>query len=226
MNSLIYSVVKLILFWARYAASALYSFIQSPTASGAFRFVTSNWKLLCLILCGVGLVADLAVYIFRWQPHKVWISFFRRIRDRRHGIIPVPYPGAGQEEIRMTYDPPEDDVYEVPEGAEPVDVESLQYMDSETETISIIPESPMKVEEKPERTFEKKQRHRWGTMRRTLSSLLSDKDEDTGRVRPAAVPPARDRREAYHAPYIPPQWRRPGQVGTSGGRKDQHQEEP
>jgi len=50
------------------------------------------------------------------------------------------------------------------------------------------------------------------------SFLNNDEDELNLRYKPA--PPAVDKREAYGQPYYPPQWQRPGDVGTSVNRED------
>ena len=35
-----------------------------------------------LLLCGAGLMIDLVVYLFRWQPFRVWFRFLHRLKKK------------------------------------------------------------------------------------------------------------------------------------------------
>lgn len=213
MNSLINSVISFILFWVRYAANGLYTALSSPESGGLMEWIAANWKVLAICMCAAGLVVDGIVYMLRWQPHRVWISFFRRLRDHRRGVKPVSLYET-QEQVRMGYVPPEDDVYEVEEGVEAKPLEELQYMDFTTDgywgdemsgQVEKDEEMPADVTERRRRSqnLPKKNRKR-------LLTLLTDEDDRVPRIRYEAPMQAGDKREAFHEPYIPPQWKEPG----------------
>ena len=46
--------------------------------------------------------------------------------------------------------------------------------------------------------------------RKRLLTLLTDEDDRVPRIRYEAPMQAGDKREAFHEPYIPPQWKEPG----------------
>ena len=83
MNGYLTSALSALLSWVRGLAAAVWQMVTGEDAGTLLQFVTGHWKGILLVLCAAGLLADLLVYLFRWQPYKVWISFVRRLRDRR-----------------------------------------------------------------------------------------------------------------------------------------------
>ncbi len=83
MNGYLTSSLSALLSWVKGLASAVWQMVTGEDAGTFLRFVTEHWKGILVILCAAGLAADFLVYLFRWQPYKVWISFIRRLRDRR-----------------------------------------------------------------------------------------------------------------------------------------------
>ena len=79
MGSFANSLFKIMLGWLQTAVSAVWSAFTSENGSSVFNWIGKHWILLAGILCAVGLVTDLCVYIFRWKPYKVWKSFFSKI---------------------------------------------------------------------------------------------------------------------------------------------------
>ena len=55
--------------------------VKTEDGSSVFNWIGRHWILLAGILCVIGLVTDLCVYIFRWKPYKVWKSFFTGSRN-------------------------------------------------------------------------------------------------------------------------------------------------
>ena len=78
MGSFANSLFKIMLGWLQTAVSAVWSAFTSENGSSVFNWIGKHWILLAGILCAVGLVTDLCVYIFRWKPYKVWKSFFSK----------------------------------------------------------------------------------------------------------------------------------------------------
>ena len=46
------------------------------------KWIGQHWIVLAAILCIIGLVVDLSVYIIRWKPFRVWRSFFNKTEVR------------------------------------------------------------------------------------------------------------------------------------------------
>lgn len=76
MGSFANSLFKIMLGWLQTAVSAVWSAFTSENGNSVFNWIGRHWILLAGILCVIGLVTDLCVYIFRWKPYKVWKSFF------------------------------------------------------------------------------------------------------------------------------------------------------
>ena len=81
MGSFANSLFKVMLGWLQTAVSAVWSAFTSENGSSVFNWIGRHWILLAGILCVIGLVTDLCVYIFRWKPYKVWKSFFTGSRN-------------------------------------------------------------------------------------------------------------------------------------------------
>lgn len=64
--------------WVQTAASGLWGLITNADAGGGLRWLLDNWLLLVILLCVGGVVIDFIVYLFRWQPYRVWARFLRR----------------------------------------------------------------------------------------------------------------------------------------------------
>ena len=220
VNSLINSVISLILFWVRYAVNGLYTVLTSPTSGGVFEWIAEHWKVLALILCALGLAVDVIVYLIRWQPYRVWVSFFRRLSDRRRGVRPVNVQEPVDSGVRLAYVPPEDDVYEVEEGVEARPLEELQYMDYTTDGYwgTEIPEQTEEnVEQEVQEVSERRRRSQMPPKKnriRLKALLTGETDDQAPRMKYKAPLQAGDKREAFHDPYIPPQWKEPGVNNT------------
>lgn len=81
MGSFANSLFKIMLGWLQAAVSAVWSAFTSENGSSLFNWIGRHWILVAGILCAIGLVTDLCVYIFRWKPYKVWKSFFTGNKD-------------------------------------------------------------------------------------------------------------------------------------------------
>ena len=76
-------ILGLLLGWVRGLAASLWGAVTGGTAGALLGWLSANWLPLTVLLCLFGLLADLLVYLLRWQPYKVIQSFFRRQRQRR-----------------------------------------------------------------------------------------------------------------------------------------------
>ena len=82
MTGYLTSVLTMALSWVRGVASSIWRLVGGEGEGGFLDFLAAHWKGLLLGLCIAGLLCDLAVYLLRWRPDKVWVSFFRRLRRR------------------------------------------------------------------------------------------------------------------------------------------------
>lgn len=80
MGSFANTLFSLLLGWAQTLIAALWSTFTSGKAGGFLTWVGEHWIPLAVGLCLAGGLIDLIVYLVRWQPIRVWKSFFRRIR--------------------------------------------------------------------------------------------------------------------------------------------------
>lgn len=99
MGSFANLLFTLMLGWIQPAISTIWSAFTNPGGGSFLQWLGDHWILLVVILCVIGVVADLGVYIFRWKPQLVWKSFFSRLRKRRDG---------GEEPEEPTEDPDEE----------------------------------------------------------------------------------------------------------------------
>lgn len=189
MGNFANSAIRLMLGWARSAASWLWQLIESPEGNTLFDWLGSHWVLLAVLVCVLGIVIDLIVYFFRWRPDLVWRSYFRRRAERK--LVREAQPETEDEDYDMTED----------------------------ERLPLIPRDPHEqTQPQSSSTLEPEQaheRHRRSERRRenraveTLKRLIQDDDPDN--VKPyQPQTPAGSKSDAFHEPYYPPQWKRPG----------------
>ena len=82
MGSLFNTVFTMLLGWVRTVSASIWRGLTRPDG-GSMGWLGENWQFLALALCALGLALDLAVYLIRWQPYRVWRRFFRELRGRK-----------------------------------------------------------------------------------------------------------------------------------------------
>ena len=85
MGSFANTVFSILLGWLQGLISIIWSALTDKGGESFFQFIGDNWIKITLILCAVGLIADFAVYFFRWAPYKVWRTFWRHLKGRKDG---------------------------------------------------------------------------------------------------------------------------------------------
>ena len=95
MGSFANSVFSILLGWVRGAVSWLWNAATSQESSTFMQWIANNWLTLAVILCAAGVVIDFVVHMFRWQPYKVWASFFRRMFGKKERVEETPRSGSG-----------------------------------------------------------------------------------------------------------------------------------
>ena len=68
--------------WIQSTCSAVWQAFTAPAPQPALMWLQKHWMAAALVLCVLGVLADLIVYLFRWHPLDVWRSFFIRLRER------------------------------------------------------------------------------------------------------------------------------------------------
>ena len=92
MGSFANSLFTLMLGWLQSVFSLMWKSISANHESSLVLWLSNHWMLLAVLICLIGEIADLIIYLFRWRPLQVWQSFFRRIRNRKadQEIDPAP----------------------------------------------------------------------------------------------------------------------------------------
>ena len=83
MGTLTSSLFRVTMGWIRTLIQEIWTTVSQTNHETLISWIGGHWKMLALILCIIGLAADLAVYLFRWQPYRVWRSSFRRRKLRK-----------------------------------------------------------------------------------------------------------------------------------------------
>lgn len=215
--------------WTRMMTYSVWSAFSQEQGTGLFGWIGEHWILLAAVLCGIGLAADLIVYLIRWRPYRVWTSFFRKILHGRKqgteealpeesGSSEAPeYSSAFQEE---TFSDPE--IRQEPAADGPADAAERfsGRIRSEADTLpeNTVPDSLQNspysgtryrtydedsdaVSEMTSR-FEQaiRPRRRGGRVAR----LFRDEEEKTEYTAPQELI---DKREAYRKPVYPRNWK-------------------
>ena len=97
MGSFANTLFRIMLSWLQGIASALWSAFTSEKGGSFLEWIGNHWIPIAIILCCIGLAADLSVYIVRWKPFRVWRSFFNR-RKQRDTLSSVSPESDGKEE--------------------------------------------------------------------------------------------------------------------------------
>ena len=111
MGSFANTVFRIMLSWLQGAVSAVWSAFTSEKGGSFLEWIGNNWIPIALVLCLIGLVADLGIYIVRWKPFRVWKSFFTRRKQRN--------------DIQMEESLPVQKENDIPQSAEEVSVPAV-----------------------------------------------------------------------------------------------------
>lgn len=91
MGSLANSIFRLMLGWIQGIAAALWSAFTSEKGGSVFAWFGKHWIPIAIVLCLIGLVSDLCVYLVRWKPFRRWFGFLRheKVEEKEVRIRPV-----------------------------------------------------------------------------------------------------------------------------------------
>lgn len=226
--------IKLMIGWLETAVSQVWHFFTRPDEGGMLAWIGQHWLVLLIILCVIGVLTDLIVYLFRWKPVEVWKSWLRRIRRQRRMPRPAPkeyetYEEYGEDEDLMpaeqgpyfarnrrrtapadgmtaeeSFRPAGDaDGYEPEDGGPEIPPYAADERNGEyADALRYSARDGSTTERNLEKMIQPRRR------RIRVSELFSDGDDRNVHYEPPQ--PVIDRKEAYHAPVYPRNWRDPG----------------
>ncbi len=64
--------------WVRGIVSGIWSSFNPGSGGNFFSWLIDHWFVVLIVICVIGAAADLIVYLFRWQPYRVWKRLFHR----------------------------------------------------------------------------------------------------------------------------------------------------
>lgn len=78
MGNFASTLFSVLLGWVQSIIAWLWKVIGADGADGLMGWMVDHWLALTIVLCVIGLSVDLVVYIFRWQPYRVWRNYWKR----------------------------------------------------------------------------------------------------------------------------------------------------
>ena len=216
MGSFANALFSVLLGWLQTFVSLLWSAFTSKDGNSVLTFIGNNWIKIGIILCLIGLIADFAVYLIRWEPYKVWRTFWKKLKGRKAADSSIG------EETSFTEDGdfPESGI---PPAArpgrffqEPDDEEELYRWRAagkhfaEKETVPDIPEDEIQEPENTFFPFPQGTRREQNRRRRVRFGGFLGESEGEEPFRYIAPRPIIDQKNAYNAPVYPERWKESG----------------
>lgn len=231
MGSFANTVFSILLGWLQGLVAMIWTALTSKGGDSFLQFIAHNWIYIVVLLCAIGLIADFVVYLFRWEPYKVWRTSWNRLKKRKNGDTAEadePAEPAAEETYQADGgEAPEEERYEgtYEEESEPLPEEKddlYRWRAREPEEAEpVIPAEVTKAGytvpiDSPYRRPEEREDVRSRRRRRIRINLLGDSDEeDYHYVTPE---PIVDQRDAYYAPVYPKNW---NNGETENGEKEE-----
>lgn len=241
MGSFANSMFSGLLGWFRDAIDWAWHVLFNAGDGGLVGWIGDHWLGLIIALSVICMAVDVVVHLLRWRSYKVWFSFLRRLRGKkdvsedtggysgrmrrewhyadgtaRSEEVAVELPGEEwypEELPAARVSSAEMDQQYVQAFAKPEKLKYQEEMKKEQPVgLEDYPQpAPVQMETPAPRRASRSERLQKRMAR--LNAYLDSDDEMELRYRP--VPPPVDKRDAYHEPFIPPQWKRPADVGTA-----------
>ena len=93
-----FSVIPVFLGWVRSLLSWVWSALTGGGSGGLLGWLARHWVPVVIVLCLLGALIDLAVYLLRWRPDVVLRSFARRLKEGPlEAEPPAPIPAEPQD---------------------------------------------------------------------------------------------------------------------------------
>ena len=108
--------------WLQGIVSAVWYAFTSEKGNSIFNLIGRNWILIAGILCAIGLIADLCVYILRWKPFRSWKRYLNKDMDT-DGV-------RAHDEFRPEQTVPGPETYPEPQGRTAPELNALPMRDN------------------------------------------------------------------------------------------------
>ena len=128
MGSFANTLFRVMLGWLQGIVSAVWSAFTSDKGGSLLTWIGKHWIPITAILCIIGLVSDLGVYIARWKPYKVWRSFFFHKKEEEE-TVHERRPLMNERQIRRQTTAQTERVQSIPEPVETEQEETYQPTD-------------------------------------------------------------------------------------------------
>ena len=86
MGTLANSFFQIFLSWIRILCAEIWNTVSSEDGSALATWIGKNWLAAAVFLCVTGVAVDLIVYLFRWQPYRIWRSKRQKKKNRLPAI--------------------------------------------------------------------------------------------------------------------------------------------
>ena len=123
MGSFANTLFRVMLGWLQGIISAVWSAFTSEKGGSLLTWIGKHWIPIAAILCIIGLVSDLGVYIIRWKPYKVWKSFLFRKKEEEEEPVPERRPLTNERPVRRRAQPAPIQRASVQKAPEPIEPE-------------------------------------------------------------------------------------------------------
>ena len=95
MSGFANTVFTLLVGWFQAVVSLIWSGLTEKNDGNLLTWIGNNWILIVIVLCVIGSVVDLSVYIVRWKPIEVIRSYFARKKEKHVPDYAVPAAETG-----------------------------------------------------------------------------------------------------------------------------------
>ncbi|MBR2717938.1 MAG: hypothetical protein IKB78_01390 [Clostridia bacterium] len=239
MGSFANGMFSVLLGWVHGAAGWAWKVLFNEEDGGLISWIGENWLGLIIALCVICMAVDAVIHLLRWRSHRVWISFFRRLTGKAdQGQDTGGFSGRMRREVYYAdgtahteeVEVPQEEWFDQPQSASRLSSaempeeyvqaykrpKQLKYQEEMNKELPVqgledYPQPPRAEEQQPAAPRRKRMAR--------LHAYLDGDDEMELRYRP--VPPAVNKRDAYHEPFIPPQWKKPANTGAAN-EEDTH----
>lgn len=181
MGSFANTLFSVLLGWVQSAVSWLWKLCGTEDAGSLMSWVLDNWVLLLILLCVCGVAIDLIVYLIRWQPYRVWHSFWNRMMGR-----------AKEEEAPQS-------------ASQPLQARHWVYADGSTAVEQEEPETRQAPDLYGQTAFQDMQLEAPVRSGRRVTPARRRRSADGSEE--FLLSDLGGEHQAYHKPYYPPQWR-------------------
>ena len=207
MNGFANGLFSVLLGWLRGLTEQIWALLSGD--GGSFlAWVGRNWIVLLILLCVIGSVADLIIYLIRWRPWRVWQSFFQRIRPGSGESVPQQqwlYADGTSRAADQPYVPVfNQNTEEATPAASEEELAKLSFQQLPPSQNSN--ESPVR-----DILINEAESDSYRGLRGALRGFLGQDDSPDDYRYQAEKPPVDF---SYREPYIPPQWKKPDDTGN------------